>query len=500
MNYKFLFLSALLISWSASLFAQGIAQTEFDLNKETPNCVNAKKLLITLDEDTNRLRTYSKSLTQGLDNVANIQKSLSEGCTNLAYSYRQGSFLEVTSTAFSTMATFQDQLKANLVTAGLSVDLRHGLGSTMEILAEISANRMTSTSEQARLQCEEGHSRLKSLGENLNNVLLSVNQNYLNTFVPHRREQIDKVLLECPITQTGLISKEYLHTGNEFEKRVPRARFQDYKIAFDKPFTEVPSVALSLAGFDMDTELPAVVALVQKVTENDFTLRVHLVPYARLYNIQVSYLATLPERSGIYPQLHIIDAAHDSDLANIAEQVGPRSVEKKVDIPFELQKEEHVGVVTYLSGFSFGEGADPRVKVSVSKVTPSDFTLRYSTSGSTRFLSAVTYNLIYKIGSDIQNHANEAAAEQNGNVLAGFGNRSEDVNLSLGNFKSKPEVFVGLYAFDFTKGYNYRIGQDVKVENVEKKSKLDLSFKSSGDSRVNMVKSSVFYSCHNKLC
>jgi len=354
---------------------------------------------------------------------------------------------------------------------------------------------------EANLRCDEGNARLMELKEGLNKMSLTVNRDYLSTFLTNRLIEINQVLDQCPITQTGLIAKNYLGTGNEFEMRVPRARFQDYKITFDQPFTEVPNVAVSLAGFDLDTEIPAVAALVPQVTESDFTLRVYLVPYARLYSVQVSYLATLPSSSGIYPKLHMVDYEHDKEFSTKAESVGPRSLEKKLAPPTDFQNSGVVGVVTFLNGCSFGAGADPRLKVSVSEVTPTDFTLRYSTAGSTRFLSAVTYNLIYKTTDRIVNDATEAAPEKGSTFYKGFGSRSQTVpSLSLGVFNTKPEIFTGLFAFDFTTGYGYRVSQNMDLKYDNGPATADLSFETNGDSKVNLVKSSIFYTCHNRLC
>lgn len=500
MNYKVLFLSALFITWTSYLSAQGINELDLELNKEAPDCINAKKLLIATESDSTRLQSYVSSITESLANLEALQQNLDAGCDNLLASYKQGSFLETASSTFSTINTLQEKLKASLGHSGLSIDMRKKFSIMMEMLNEISADKMQTTTDSASLMCDEGRAKVLAFSQNINDVLMSIKQNYLESFIPNRRETINKVLEKCPITQTGLITKTYLNTGNEFEKRIPRARFEDYKITFDKPFAEVPSLAVSLAGFDMDTELPAVVALVQKATETDFTLRIHVVPYARLYSIQVSYLATLPSSSGIMPILHMVDASHDKDLREISEIVGPRSLERKVPLPEEFKNSE-VGVVTFLNGFSFGEGADPRVKVSVTNVSPTDFTLRYSTAGSTRFLSAVTYNLVYKTSEKIYSNSNEATPMKTGKIYTGFGNRDEMAkSLSLGSFKTQPEMFVGLFAFDFTSGYNYRISQALKVEDKDKKSTAELSFLTSGDSKVNLVKSSIFYTCYNRLC
>jgi len=180
--------------------------------------------------------------------------------------------------------------------------------------------------------------------------------------------------------------------------------------------------------------------------------------------------------------------------------LGRDPLTKKVPLPSGFDASP-VGVVTYLNAFSFGAGADPRLKVSVTEVTPGEFTLRYSTAGSTRFLSAVTYNLVYKTSIPIVNDATEAAPKKDSPFYKGIGTRSEDTpSFALGLFGTKPQVFIGLFAFDFTTGYSYRISQELNMHYAHNEANAELIFKTIGDSKVNLVKSSIFYTCYNRLC
>lgn len=499
MKLTFLVLSVLFISLLPSQATR--LQDRFDLgiSQDGINCVNARKLMHAADSDSIRLNTLADGITAGLKTLLDIHHSLDDTCRVMLSHAEGASFLQTSPLSKSSLPALQQKLHNDMVNLGLNGDLHKKLSATLTALSEVS-DRSANSREDSFLRCEEGSTKLRHFNNDLTDMLNSIQNDYIGTYLNARYQEINQVLDSCPITQTGLIAKTYLGTGNEFEHRVPRARFQDYKVAFDQPFTEVPNVAVSLTGFDLDTELPAVAALVPEVSESGFTLRVHLVPYARLYSIQVSYLATLPEESGIMPKLHMVDYQHDSDMGQLAESVGPRSVERSIAIPSQFEN-ANVGVVTFLNGFSFGAGADPRLKVSVSKVTPNDFTLRYSTSGSTRFLSAVTYNLIYKTSSNIMNQATEVFPTKESSFYSGFGPRTEETQaFSLANLGKKPEVFVGLFAFDFTNGYHYRVSQDVSVEDAENGTNVKLSFNTIGDTKVNMVKSSVFHTCTSRLC
>lgn len=499
MKLTVLLLSVLFISLLPSQCVRLQDSYDLGINQEGINCVNARKLMHAADSDSARLNSLTEGIHTGLKTLLDIHHSLDDTCKILLSHASGSSFLQTSPMTKSSLPALQQQLHDDMISLGLNRDLNKKLTATLTALSEVS-DRSAHSRDDSLLRCEEGSSKLRSFNTDLSHMLKSIQSDYVGTYLNARYQEINQVLDSCPITQTGLIAKTYLGTGNEFEHRVPRARFQDYKVAFDQPFTEVPNVAVSLTGFDLDTELPSVAALVPEVSESGFTLRVHLVPYARLYSIQVSYLATLPEESGILPKLHMVDYQHDSDLSQLAESVGPRSVERSIALPSDFANTD-VGVVTFLNGFSFGAGADPRLKVSVSKVTPTDFTLRYSTSGSTRFLSAVTYNLIYKTNSPIMNQATEVFPSKESAFYTGFGERKEETQaFSFAIPGKKPEVFMGLFAFDFTNGYHYRVSQDLNMEEVENSATGKLAFNTIGDTRINMVKSSVFYTCNSRLC
>ena len=471
----------------------GYQLPDLGINNQEPNCQNAADLLTAANSDISRLTKFvNQDLPQSIQN-AQQALSLTQQACQIQNSLRpQASFLQTQISSSSSKSRLASASVSQLNTALKDhstrmssqhqhdeSDLHHTLiadkaTKVSTMLLQLSDRRAPSPQDNCGNDksasidsaCANAKSTAQNLVDYLNYLSSQVTERSLNADLPQRISNLNKLIADCaaPITQTGQFERVYYATPSPLATTANQVRTDDVTVTFNQAFASVPSVGIALTGLDIYRDSPNLQVVVLTVTTTSFVFRVTANPGVALYMVQVSYIATLSDRSGIYIVTTNLNKANDADLSKISAPIAAtptRTLIRALTPPSNLK---NVKSMAFIRSFEFGTGRNLRLEVFTSADSNS---INYQTWSDT-LLNGVATTILFWSGNDTSITTKSTATTVNGVLAQGSGLRSEKTVINTGAYTSSMQLFFGIYHFDGIVAGNYRLKQEISGTDSSK--------------------------------
>jgi hypothetical protein len=207
--------------------------------------------------------------------------------------------------------------------------------------------------------------------------------------------------------------------------------------------------------------------------------------------LEVDWLATLSEKSGIYISTLVEDSLNDEELKAIGNKEGHREFTRTINHPHSLKKP---GVYVAFSGFRLSGLSDISLEVIQEEITKTDCDINVEVWSDSK-LKAVSVTILHFDQSSYQNYMG-FLSEENGVLSRPGANRAEKERRELG--LQKPLLFAGLNYLDFESNKNptssYKISENIEYkENI-----LEVEFYNNGEGGIRELGLNVFYTVASK--
>ena len=283
------------------------------------------------------------------------------------------------------------------------------------------------------------------------------------------------------VTRTGVFEKVYWGTTHPFVSKRNSEQSETVWVSFPSPFSEVPSVGITLSGIDMDDPNPGVKISVEKVTTEGFYIKIVIFPNVSLYMIQIDWIATISSKSGIY----ILTLKDDSNSPAFKKLSTTFYTERPIEYTFDYPRAmTNPGVTVGISGFRMNS-KNARIKVSPSSVEANKFKVTVTTWYDTALYYVGATILVYE--KDCMHGVFETKSAITGVLHNGSGERMEKFEQSI-NIKNAI-TWTGISYLDMVTGYNFRLTEKATVNGE----KINAVMKTWSDSKVYHAKANIFY-------
>jgi hypothetical protein len=310
----------------------------------------------------------------------------------------------------------------------------------------------------------------------------------ISDYLPQRKDQIRTLDCGCQNhTQAGTWEKHY--GDHEFAVDTETLVTEDYNVVFEVPFAEVPSVAISLKGWDVGQAHPAIRVLVTDVTQGSFTFRAFGYPHTAIKWLEVAWMATISSRSGVWVGGYGINYKDDPEWAAKYQGTTERIMNVQAVHPVAL---ENPGMVIGITGFNFDGLADGRLAVENTKIDGKGGNLEFKTWWNTTLFEAYVTTLHYSKNDKFAASVDKSTVE-GGSLWNAIGQRMEEDKVLTNSFPPSPVLWYGMKKIDFLKGSDYIVQMDTAWESHYGDNYLDVKFTTWENSYIWNLIGSIFY-------
>lgn len=295
--------------------------------------------------------------------------------------------------------------------------------------------------------------------------------------VPHSKVQVRL------FNQQGRFEKWYKDSKSDFLLNSTYDRTETYEIVFDTKFDQIPDVAVSFTGFDIDGQGVGLNVEVVIIYASKFQIKVTAYNGTVVNSIELSWIATVSDE--ITVGYVSFDAATDANFNSTFSKPGNRYRNFVID-PNGVEF-DNPGAQVALTGFKFGNGSAPVVYSWVRDVNHAGANIIYGTFGDT-----VIEKLKFVVIQYEKNNKNRGIlleSKYQTNLWKWSGQRSEYVdakNLGTGGL-----YWFGISGFDFQPDHTYKMHQELTTD--EDDGTMTIGIKVWGRTKVSKVTNSVFH-------
>jgi len=489
------------------LFTIALAEENYELpdlglTVEDPHCGNAEELLPLAQKDLERTSNFQTNTKQQIQYLTNALESTQKACE---LNQQPEEAINPLGSSMNNILLQMNSRKKGVKKSGF---IQHKLAEPSKDaskLEKIVAEKMRASialisQDMSSTQPNFGlPQHCRDLTQNLNDTLTYLQwvdeqlTKVVDNLLPCRIDKLKSLIERCKHhTQVGTWGKTYLGTNHIFEKDSEDLRSEDYTITFEEPFVEVPNVAISLTGFDVDKTFPGLFITIQDVTTSTFVIRIFAYAHVKLYMIQLSWIATISSKSGIYISHRKVDYKEDSEwLEKYQDPPGEKSITRTISHPTILNDP---AIAIGVSGFLFDGSKNGRLQVDAQNIDQEQFDLVIKTWWDSILYSASVYILHYdKVvgvkGVYIQESSSGAT------LYNGSEERTEEFKAKIdANCCGSIVAWTGLKKIDIDDEANYRFKAETTITAVENR-QYDLSIKYNtwADTKIWSVAANIFY-------
>ena len=454
------------------------------VNNKGYDCTNAPLYLATVQSDTANLNFLIKKLDGYLPQISDSFKILKRIC-DVDENQLNGD-----------PQKNQDGQGANnsnkLTIASLIAEINNAKPSRSNqvekaIFDKIQAVMESMSKFDSLENCMTSYKIMNDLVDFITSLKAEIKQDLLEEFLPERTQELQDYIKTCkdeaPVTQAGIFTKVYMGTGHEFENGQNIERKESYEIIFEEAFHQLPEVAITLRGFELDYRESGIKLVLGEVTHSGFTFTVYAPPKARLYRFSMGWLATISEKSKIQVYRYSFDAQKDANFAKISQGEGERGM----TFPIKFNSTyNNPGVISTLSGFRFSSDKNIRLRTDAIDIKPNGANIKIVTWADTLLL-ATDLNVIVFERTETQNFG-EIRTDVNGPLA-----RNEGERIEIEYVKNVPTTTLVTWPtitlIDFLYGDDYIVNLDTVAENDA----IKVTIKTWSDSKLYHLTSDILY-------
>lgn len=242
------------------------------------------------------------------------------------------------------------------------------------------------------------------------------------------------------ITQTGQETIDINLTDNQ-KTRI---------ISFPIPFSEIPSVGVALIGLEQtNAGFLNITTTISMVRATDFTLAISSSD-SILTAVQISYIATISHRSGIYISTISINTSQ-SDVSSSTAVYTDRKYSRAIAVPPGLA---NVTKIPFLQGLV---AMNTRVFLEIDQ----DGSLSCRTWSDTVFYRADVTIIMYDPSNFAISEAQFGPNQYLHTNLGAAPKLTATYNISFANYTQTPALFLGFRYLDMANMYHYSLAQDI---------------------------------------